>query len=74
MNILWSEIADAIHLFLFSDKEREKLPYISPEITHRDEGIDISLVDLLARNMIGHAARVLYCWSVILHSIGTEAS
>jgi len=56
-NILWTEMADCIHIFLFTD-ERDKLPYISPDIVQRDDLIDISLVDVLAHQMLGQSAKV----------------
>ena len=56
-NILWTELADSIQFFLFSD-EREKLPYISQEIVQRDDNIDIQLVDLIAKDMLSQSAKV----------------
>ena len=56
-NIIWTELVDSMHVFLFND-DRDKIPYISQEIVQRDDAIDISLVDLIAHDMLGQAGQV----------------
>jgi hypothetical protein len=56
-NIIWTELADSVEAFVFHE-DRKGIPRSSPEIVLRDENIDISLLDLLAKDMLASSARV----------------
>jgi len=57
VNVIWTELADSVQAFLFND-ERSVVSSHVPDIVKRDENIDITLVDLLARDLVACSVKV----------------
>lgn len=56
-NLIWTELADSIEGFLFHE-DRKNIPQSPPDVVKWDEGIDISLCDLIAKYLLAVSAKV----------------